>query len=536
LNLPFLTLYTVLTLVLLPLYSTAETHNNAEQLRVNTSDIVFEDFIYYPELGITSKALWAIVNEKKRVYGNQMTMAQLHSISDAITQFYRVKGFKFTFAYIAEKTSSSKAIVMNILEGRLGDIKVYNASLYSDDSIKKPFKAFLGKVIVQKNIEAAVLELKSYPGLTSFAYYSRGSRTGEARLNIKVTAEKSWSASVRLDNYGSESTGENRIVSQLHLSSPFGLRDNLTIGLQTSLNNSDGENSSYGLIKYSAPIVNMDHILTLNLSNNQFEVGDSFSSLELKGDAKIGRLNYSYKINRGRIFNQSLGLSYEIKQTDYEDGLGTLFLQQNEEVQSSSIQWQIGHYSESQQWSNQLSLTYYHGDFDSEALSLTGQDYDKLQANFSSNTPLFTPSSYYYSNVSFYLKGQYSDSLLANVDLLSLGGPYSVRAIKSGFFAADRGAIANIEWSFPQLIRFSDNAYRLTPFLFSDYGYGEKLGFDNQSIDKATISGYGIGIDFNLSKALSVRLTTGQINSVDVVSGREAEEQTFLMELNYYLN
>lgn len=524
----------LLVALCLPTWGEINRDSNEDEQRVEVLNFVLKDFQSHPKQGISGQVVQALITDKRAEYGRSMSLTELNHIADRITQLYREQGFQFSYAYIPQQRFISKTITIAIMEGTLGDVKIYNNSLYDDAAIRKPFAALLGQLIYQPEIEAAVAELKTYPGLAVFSYYSRGSNSGQTRLNIKVTAEQRGYGNLRIDNYGSESTGETRLVGQFNLNNPLGMRGSAAIGVQQSLDNSDGENNSYGLLRYALPLFNMNHYLSLSLSNNQFEIGDSFSSLELQGDAKIINLGYRTILQRGKALNQSLALYYDNKQTDFDDSpLGNL-LDQDEEVSSLSLNWQLSHSSFQYRWNNQFTLSYTQGDFDSNALGIEGEDFEKAQLSVYSALSLGGLDKVYHSVISLRLRGQYSNAFLPNIEKMILGGPYSVRAIKSGFFSADRGAIATIEWQLPRLIHFDSDRFRLSPFLFADFGYGEKLNLEDKPFDRSKVSGYGLGVDASFGESISARLTVSEIEQEEIDSGLLIEASDVLLEASYY--
>lgn len=532
--------YLLLALILqaVPGWAQINKDPNDEETRVKVRNVVLQDFRSYPEHGITATVVLDLIRVNQVAYGKWMTLTELHGLADAVSQLYKDAGFQFSYAYVPQQKLDAGSVNIAIVEGRLGDIKVYNASLYSDAQIRQPFEAFLGKVFRKGEIEKAMEELKAFPGLAVFGYYSRGSKPGETRLNIRVTAEQSWLGNARLDNYGSESTGEKRLVGQFSLINPAGLRDQLTIGIQQSVEDRDGENNTYGLLRYTLPLLNMNHLLSASLSNNQFEVGDSFSDLDLQGDARIARLNYTWVVRRASPWAQSISLFLEDKTSDFDNSLTSNLLDQGEDVRSTGISWQLNHNSVDNRWLNSLSASFYDGEYDSELTGASGEAIEKFELAFQSSLSLGDFSQLSYSILSLMLRGQHTEKYLPNIEQILLSGPYSVRAIKSGYFSADRGGIASFEWSLPSLLPRAgeNNALALIPSVFIDSAYGDKLDSNDQIIDRAKLSGYGLALDLIWGKKFNARLSLSDIDSDDVNSGTMADQRQLLFETTYLLH
>jgi hemolysin activation/secretion protein len=509
---------------------------NDELIRVDVKHFVLQDFKQYPKQGITGKAVYQIIAKTRSQYGRQMTLEELQNIAAAVTSYYRQNGYPFSKAYIPPQKLTSGTVNIAIAEGRLGDIKVYNSTVYDDQQIRKPFLEQLGQALHKPTIEKNLAELRRYPGLKVFGYYSRGSKAGETRLNIKIRYQQQWYASLRADNYGSESTGENRLVGQVHINNPLKKQDKLTIGLQQSLDNRDGENNLYGLLRYTLPLGSMNDLLTLTVTNSEFEIGDSFSTLDLKGEARIYRAAYSHLFETEGNSHHLLSLALSHKTSDLESEISNLTIELDEESTAGSLSWQNNWLSGNRRLSSTFNAIYTNGEFDMETTNTKGQHFDKFNLILHSQYSAGNPKNSSFSILKLHIASQFSEQRLPTLEQILLAGPHAVRAIKSGYFSADRGGYARLEWHLPVLLNnWLPENFSLTPYFFGDIAHGEKLGLDDTVIDRATISGYGFGLNLRWKDRFTLTASVQEIDDVDSDIQYPAEKRSVLIETQYLM-
>ena len=505
-------------------------------MKIPVKHFVLQDFRQYPELGITGKNVHQLISQSRGKFGRQLSLDDLNSIANDLTRFYHDKGFGFTKAYIPPQTINSGTVNIAIAEGKLGDIHVYNTTVYTEDQIKKAFIEQRGKAIHKPTIEQGMTVLRRYPGLKVLGYYTRGEKPGEANLNIKVRYQQQWYASLRADNFGSDSTGERRVIAQATINNPLKNQDQLTVGIQQSFDNDEGEDNLYGLIRYTTPLWNMDNELTLTVTNSDYEIGESFSSLDLEGDAKIYRGKYTHHVFYDNYSHHQLSLFLTHKTSDIRSRLPNISINLDDESSAASLSWESSWMSKNRRWLNGINVIYTNGEFDMETTNTKGQHFDKGNLLWNTQYSLGNPAHAGFSILKLNITSQFSEQRLPNLEQLLLTGPYSVRALKPGFFSADRGGIARAEWHMPRLFTdFTGEAFKLSPFLFGDIAHGEKLGLDDNVIDRATVSGYGLGLELSWKDQWSLTASVQDIDRVDSDIQYQAEKRSLLIETQYLM-
>lgn len=451
------------------------------------------------EANISKQTLDSIVQTKLRKSNNKVSQEELFAIVDAVTIHFRDNGYKFTTAYLPEQNLSKGKLKIAILEGKLGDIQFPNEKRdFVKNSIRFVFSDLIGKPVYEPDFAKRIDLLNSDPRTKVFGFFSRGSNTGEARVNFKVKRFDRWQLLASIDNFGTPATGKNRVNLKGAFFSPLNRLDTLMAGLiYTRGENSEesSESSTYGYLAYELPLWNLSNRLTFYAGNNLFDIGGDFDSLELEGNSKVRVLGFSHDFE----MNNRLSTSLRIIDTDYQSSLNSPQIEPDEEELGLSINWQLSIPSETGLSVISTNIGYVGGNFNNDE-SDEDITFSKTEFKLDAYT-LLAAKSRFANQWHFSLKGQYASKLLPNAERRSLTGISGIRAIEAGYFSGDNTAHCAIELRFPHLFGINNlfglnNKWRLQPVIFVDGVYGEKISDDAIS-DRIHVSGAGIGFELN---------------------------------------
>lgn len=495
--------------------------------------IGFVDIVNYPEAGLTTKVILKAMQRARNRFPKKMSIENLNSVADEITELYRAKGYKFHTVYLPPQKTKTGFIRFKVIEAVLGDIQVIGKEIDAE-AIEAVFTPFLKKPLYQPNIDNTVLALKSQRAIDAVAYYSRGANSGEVRLNIKAS-QIDWQAYALADNYGSESTGELRLTSGLNWYSPTARLDQLSIGVMAA--NGDPDTNLFGYINYRTPLWNLDNQLSVNLSNNVFSIGQDFNTLALDGDARIAQLKFDHQLSRSWQTSHNLGFSIAHKSTDYDSIFKDPELERDETSDSFAIEWNYSMKNRAGSFHQLWNLSLASGNYEIDGITTDKESFSKLNVSAKFTAFMSSQQSRWSNTLSFFVKGQYSEAPLPSFEKFLLTGAYSVRSYKTGYFAADRGGFASLNWYFTRLLSFnSDQKYTLVPWIFIDAAHGEKLALDNSIFDAATLSGAGLGLELSVSNNWSTRLMISTELNQKTDSGLLLDSQSLLLQFNYHTN
>jgi hypothetical protein len=178
-----------------------------------------------------------IVSLVQPYVGTMMTSAELKAIAAKITQLFVEQGYATTKCIIPAQQVDNGVVVLKVVEGQLGQIKLSGAETYLYDV--RLFLAQLhdlqGKVIHLPTLNSRLRLLSKLPA-TKVQPTLVQQAEGVTDLVLKLTdLEDTFALSV--NNSGSRFTGKNRLSSSAVFSNVTGNSDVLTMALTTSLSN-----------------------------------------------------------------------------------------------------------------------------------------------------------------------------------------------------------------------------------------------------------------------------------------------------------
>jgi hemolysin activation/secretion protein len=441
-------------------------------------------------------------------FNQTMSVDELHQVADALTLFLRNSGFVFHTVYLPPQRVEGGLVEMRVQEGILGGVHVINQTRWPDLLFQKPFRALQGKILYGPDVEEVVQALKAQGGFRVFAFYSRGKNSGEAILNLRVDPTAKRAFSLRADNYGSPSSGEQRVVLQYSEYQLTGHHDRLALALLRTV---DDVPNTYGSIAYQLPFGGLDYAWDFSASNNQFEVGDRYAALGLEGDASTLRTGFTWMGRHHPDRRSSWRLGVYDKSNKLKADKTSVA---DETSQVVSLQWNKNLRSATSGTVFNSLLEYGYGDYQIEGLP--DGEFNKLDLG------LLVAKGFgqrRWRNLwQLSARGQYSDSMLPSIEGFGLTGAYGVRGFAPGQFNADSAALAALEWRFPNLI--GGERLRLEPFLFAEYANGRKEDPLGAKQD-AEFSGTGMGLSLSWggrfsAQVVAAKSSSGKIDGVEV--------------------
>ncbi|HEY7771771.1 MAG TPA: ShlB/FhaC/HecB family hemolysin secretion/activation protein [Marinagarivorans sp.] len=487
-------------------------------------DMAQKDSHVSPKLPMP-ELLAQLTRERDR-FGEMMSLDELHQVADALTLYVRNKGYVFHSVYLPPQEVEHGFVTLRLQKGKLGSVHVINNTSLPDRRFSAVFSDLLGDILYAPDVEDRVQALKAQGGFDVFAFYSRGVEPGQARLNLKVSESRQRALAVSLDNYGSASSGEQRLIGQYSEFQLTGRHDRLSLAV---LHGVDGVANTYGSVAYNLPFGGLRYAWDISASNNQFEVGDRYAALGLEGDA----INLRTGITRHMRFHPKhrsrirFGI-YE-KRTSL-DALGNTTVQK-EQSQALNLRW-----SKDRQWPESGTLfnrviEASHGQFEVEGVP--DGKFNKL--NVSGFWLTRYASGRARNLVQLNVQGQASDTALPSVEGFSLTGANGVRGFEAGGFNADSAVLASLEWRFPSLWPgTAEQRWRLEPILLADWATGRKEGLGDSLATKATYASAGVGLRMSWGQHVAAQLTASNALKGDLNGTEVDSDGQVLFEIRWY--
>lgn len=374
--------------------------------------------------------------------GEELTLAQLQSMADAITQHYRRNGFLVAQAFLAAQDVKDNVVTMTVSEGRYGSVTVNNSAQLSGRVAQRALEGLnTGDPITTGPLDSALLLLADTPGINVKSTLSPGSAPGTSDLTVDITPGARVSGSVDVDNGGSRYTGRYRVGATGYLNNPFGLGDIASLRLVTS-----GSGLNYARISYQAPVGKAQ--VGVAYSWLDYELGKEFAALQAHGTARVASVYGRYPLIRSRDDNLYVQLGLDAKTFhDAVDSTGSITDKRSHVVLASLYGDRRDSWGGGGQ--NNYSLTLSSGNLDIETPAARAADaltartngrFNKLAFSASRLQALGGPWSLYGA-----IGGQVASKNLDSSEKIVLGGMGGVRAYPEGETYADEGVIVTLE-------------------------------------------------------------------------------------------
>lgn len=424
--------------------------------------------------------------------GGEHSLAEIIDGAARITAYYRQRGYIVVRAYLPPQEIRNGTVLINVLEGRLGEQHVHNQARLSDQSAGGYLSGIRsGDVLQAAPVDRAILLLNDTPGVgAARATLQPGASVGTADLLIELDPSVPYAANIELDNGGNYFTGEYRLGAELLLNSPLRLGDLLTLNALTS-----DQDLSYSRISYSLPVGGSGLKLGAAYSDTSYRVGKEFAALLSHGTATSSSLFATYPFIRSQADNLFGTLSWEKKQLNDESILSIT----SKQVQLLSLGLNGNHQDVlGGGGATSFDLTLVSGRLSMDlADTVSWWQYDFAQIDGD-----FTRLAYNVNRVqrlndtdsmSGRISGQQASRNLNSSEQYSLGGSSGVRAYPQGEAGGDQGWLLNLE------LRHSFAA-KVQGTMFYDVGAVDIYRYPTSAVDNTrTISGAGIGANADIA-------------------------------------
>lgn len=248
----------------------------------------------------------------KHYQGRDLTLAQMKEAAADLTSIYQRKGFYLVRAIIPPQDFDQKEVRIQVVELKIGQIKVEGAEHYDPDFIRRRFEV----AVEDRNFRAhdftrSIALLNELPDLEVKAVLAPQKDQGTVDVILQVQDRLPLHAGLDYNNYGTPQTGVNRMGLDVDAG-------NLAFqGDQLSLRGVVGfpsRNNTFFQAQYQSP-VNLDGTtLGLSYANGAFSVSQGLGAiLDVRGQADIFTLTATHPLERELDFNSTLSLGISHK-------------------------------------------------------------------------------------------------------------------------------------------------------------------------------------------------------------------------------
>ncbi len=454
------------------------------------------------------------------------TFETLLEIRSKITQLYIENGYVTSGAFLPNNQSFKQGIVrIQVVEGELERIEISGLRHLRDAYVRQRLERATQTPLNQRRLEEALQLLQLDPVIAQVnAQLTAGNAPGRNILQINLQEAPAFHAGIAIDNSQSPSIGsiQGSVFVEHDNLLGFGDRFSFTYGKTDGLNLYD--------LSYTIPFNPRNGTFNLRFNNNNSQIIEApFEDLGIRSESKTFSVGFRQPLVRSPQSEFALGLSLDLRrsQTFLLDDIPFSFSEGPNEGESKVTVLRF-----SQDWvqrgarqvlaaRSQFSLGI--NAFDA-TISDTGTD-----ARFFAWLGQFqwvqqlSPRLLLVAQLAAQLT---PDSLLP-LEQFSLGGINTVRGYRENQLVSDNGILGSLELRFP--LTYNPQILQIAPF------FAVGSGWNNQRAnpDPQTIASIGLGVRWQISTTLSLRLDYG-IPLVDIANqGDSLQDQGFSFSLRY---
>ena len=434
----------------------------------------------------------------KKYIGTELTFDEINQAVVSISLLYERKGY-LAQATLPEQNITDGIIQVNILEAHFGGTTYLPMGNGEKPNVREsrvmdivyPSSKVNGPLDL-KRLERGILLANDLPGIGVGANLKPGQEVGHTDVEVQIENRARFNTSILADNYGSRSTGYERVLVSANLLNPLRLGDDLNATILKTAG------TEYMRLNYSLPVGNDGLRIGSNATYLEYKViTNEFKSLEPNGHSAGFGLEASYPIYRSRDKNLNLDFDYDVKAFK-NNTITEVTSDYYTRIFSTSLS---GDFVD--QWlldgaTNNAKFVFDHGKNDLKNSPNYATDISNSHTHgiFNRAQLSFRRDQFLKNDYTLVIKGsgQFTDHNLDSSQKFYLGGPTGVRAYPSSEGSGSEGYLLNLELK-------KDLPFNLTGSIFYDEGYVRQNvdNFDSSGVVINALNTYklkGYGLEF----------------------------------------
>ena len=434
---------------------------------------------------------------------------QLQEIINRLNKLYLEKGFVTARAYIPEQTIEDETVRIELLEGKIGDVSIYDNKWTRTKYINDRLGLKKGDLFNIQTLEQNLMIFNRYNDNIELngSLTAGKSEIGTTDININTKEKLPFHLTALMDNAGRTTIGKFRGGLMLQDDSLFGYRDKLTIGAYAN------QYSVTPFADYNVPVNKKDGRVGFGFSSSNTKIGHGpYSIFNIKSRSQNYSLYYTQPLYRRpwAELSSTTSIAYKRAITSF-DGVDIF----KDEVTSAQTGLNFRYDTKRGIWYLNQNVSYAFPIFDKNS------NYLKLDGG------ILRLHDFGHGFVGT-VRGSYqvipNQNVVPYVDQFIAGGVATVRGYSEGLLIGRDGYIISSELLFPlgpraikgrkhpeNLIPFTGNY--LKGFVFADHAgvfpyKGSGTGSQGYDQNDFLIS-IGCGLRINLPKDMTLRLSWG---------------------------
>jgi hemolysin activation/secretion protein len=376
----------------------------------------------------------------------ELSLRDIYELCHVIDQHYAKKGYFLARAYPPPQEIEDDTLLIEVIEGRLGNVQVVGNKHYSESFIRSYFTSLQHKSLQYDEFLHALMLLNDNSDLSAGALFEKGKEFGCADVILRVKDARPVHLYLNGNNYGRNLTTNVRAGGRLDWGSLITQGDKFSVAEVVGF---PIEALYFTDVSYTAPLNRKGTSLEAAYLFSKFKI-EELTRLHLKGRSDIATLKVNQALVRRRSLSVDLFSYFDYKQIqNFVLGHRTSF----DKLRVLTVGALLDHFTPSQ-GRDYLTLSFAAGipDFlgglkavDSESsrrggggrFYLFNVDYDRIQ-HLPKDCFLY-----------FHGSGQLSPSKLTLPEQIYIGGVDTVRGFPLAVALGDSGYYFNFEFRVP---------------------------------------------------------------------------------------
>ena len=454
-----------------------------------------KDVSFSPASDVFSgEELAALVQDYK---GKEVTFAELQAMAERINVAYRERGVVTARAIIPPQDISSGTITLQLVEGKLGAIRLKGNDSTRESYILSRVEAENGALVDLPSLQSSLLRFNRTNSAQLRAGLEPGESFGTTDLLIDVQEPKQHAFRVGVDNLGSEVTGKTRLGLSYSNQSLLGWRDTLNLAAMSATGL-----KSYSLA-YGIPVSRSGGRLSLSHSQDDTELKNGpFAALDISGQSTASSLSLRQPVYFGE--RSQLDVFGTVRRRSIENHISGLFLSGTDidDVQLG-VEYQSG--DDAGYWLANYVIS------NGRATAAEVESRFTVGRAALRRTQILGSEGWAVRGA-VSLQHTSSESLPASEQLF-LGGEGSVRGYSVGAVSGDQGTTLSLELLHPITGRSTaaeSSGFAADGFFFLDAGYVKITQPPESILERSqTLTSVGWGVNMRMGKNVSANLTLG---------------------------
>ena len=436
----------------------------------------------------------------KDMIGQEISLADLYDIANAITQRYRGDGYFLSRAIVPEQIIENGIVTLEVIEGSVERVE-FQGALDKQLQRLQPYgdRITAAKPITSRVLERNLLLIGDQAGLSVTSSLGAGSAPGQVLLTVEVDYD-AVSPFASFNNRGTEAVGPLRLQGGMSLNSLLAQGERILLSANTTPNDiSELANVQLGV---SFPVGYDGLTFDLNSSYTAIRPGDNLRQFDINGNSSNINMGIAYPLIRSRqrnlyatasfdIFNSKTTVGLPTSATISQDRLRVIRLGLNGDMSdpngvtfaSARLSQGIGGLGATRTGTPDAPLSRADGVADFTTLNINFSRLQRLPEQF---------------NFLFSGNAQITRSALLSSERFGLGGVSLGSAFDSSQITGDSGYGLRVELQRPFFYQRGEMNLSTQPYVFADYGqvFNINPSAAEQGTDSLGSAGFGLRQSF----------------------------------------